>query len=112
MARKVTLGPRYVVPSYTVAPQGSHGCAVLSTPAHAASQVACYLESRPGGACDVTYSELCGHCRGNGRVPGKRRLSWRPCKACNGEPEVFSVAFSEQDVRDLMRRYQSAWLGA
>ncbi len=105
-------GPRFVCPAYTIKVRGEHGCSVYGDPCGAAAQVACYLQSRPGGVVDVTYSEHCGHCRGHGRVPGKRRLSWRPCKACNGEPEVFSVAFSQAEVSDLKRRYQSAWLAA
>lgn len=111
--RTPKFGPRYAIPNYTVAVRGEHGCAVLSNPASAATQVACYRDNRPAGAViDVTYSEQCGHCRGHGRVAGNRRLSWQPCKHCNGEPEVFSVAFSPADVSDLMRRFQSAWLAA
>lgn len=85
---------------------------MTGNPAYAAAQVACYLESRPGGACDVTYSEHCAHCGGNGRVAGKRRLSWQPCKRCKGEPDLFSYTFSAEELKTLMRRYQSAWLAA
>lgn len=111
MPRRPSSGPRYATVNYTVAPRGEHGCAVLANPASAAAQVACYRDNRPDGAViDVTYSEHCGHCRGAGRVPGKRRLSWQPCKACGGEPELFSLTLDACAVADLMRRYQSAWL--
>lgn len=113
MARKLSFGPRFVVPTYTVAVRGEQGCMMTGSPASAAAQVACYRDNRPPTAIvAVTYSEQCGHCRGNGRVTGKRRLSWAPCKRCDGQPDLFSEPFSEEDIKALMRRYQSAWLAA
>lgn len=112
MARAPTFGPRFVVPSYLVKVRGEHGCMMTGNPASAAAQVACYLESRPGGACDVTYSEHCAYCGGNGRIAGKRRLSWQPCKRCKGEPDLFEYTFTPEETADMMRRFQSAWLAA
>ncbi len=112
MPRQPSLGPRYVVANYLVKVRGEHGCSVLSNPYSAAGQVGCYLSSRPGGACDVTYYEQCGHCKGHGRIAGKRRMSWLPCKHCKGQPELFSYTFTPDDLKTLMRLNQSAWLAA
>ncbi len=110
MPRKPSYGPRYVVPSYLVKVRGEHGCMSTGNPVSVAVQVDCYLSSRPGGACDVTYSEHCAYCNGNGRVAGKRRMSWQPCKRCKGRPDLHTEGFGKDDVSDLMRRNQSAWL--
>lgn len=112
--KRVTYGPRYVRTNYTVNVRGESSCAVLSNPALAASQVACYRDNRPSGTIvDVTYSERCEHCNGSGRkCTNRRTLAWKPCKACNGEPELFSYTFDPSEVATLMRHYQSAWLAA
>lgn len=110
--RKPLHGPRYAAPSYTIRVRGEHGCSVYGDPIGTVAQIACYLESRPNGVVDVTYSEHCAHCRGNGRVPGKRRMSWLPCKVCAGEPDLFALEFTQDDIKALRRRYQSAWLAA
>lgn len=113
MARAPSFGPRFIVPTYTVSVRGEHGCMMTGNPAYAAAQVACYRESRPAAVgVDVTYSEHCAHCRGNGRVAGARRMSWKPCKRCNGEPDLFAHTFTPEETADLMRRFQSAWLAA
>lgn len=87
--KQVKFGPRFVIPTYTVKVVGEHGCMMTGSPETAANQVACYLESRPAGAVDVFYSEDCGHCRGHGRIAGKRRMSFTVCKVCKGEPTVL-----------------------
>lgn len=89
MKRAIKYGPRYAVPSYLVQVRGESGCMMTGNPDSAAAQVACYLESRPGGICDVTYSEHCAYCRGNGRYLASRRtLKWLPCKVCKGAPDL------------------------
>lgn len=113
MPKRVHYGPRLKTINYTVKVRGEHGCMVASNPASVVAQVACYLESRPGGVCDVTYSEHCADCAGAGRVCANRRtLAWKPCKACGGEPELLSYTFSPDELRTLMRRWQSAYLAA
>lgn len=111
MPRKPSYGPRYVVPTYLVQVRGEPGCTMTGSPASAAAQVHCYRSNRPATAIvDVTYSEQCAHCGGNGRVAGKRRLSWQPCKRCKGRPNLHTEGFGKDDVSDMMRRNQSAWL--
>lgn len=90
MSRKLTYGPRYARPQYTVQVRGESGCMMTSDPRMVVVQVDCYLSTRPSGIVDVAYSEQCAHCNGSGRRAGKRRLSWRPCRACGGQPELFS----------------------
>lgn len=113
MSREPSYGPRYVVPSYLVQVRGEHGCMQTGNPACAAAQVHCYRSNRPSAAVvDVTYSEHCAYCSGNGRVAGKRHLSWQPCKRCKGSPDLHTEGFGKDDLATLMRRHQSAWLAA
>lgn len=84
----IKFGPRFAIPSFMAKVRGEHGCSCMSTMTSALAQANCYLSSRPQGVVDIEYSEQCGHCRGSGRVPGKRRLSWHPCKVCKGQPEL------------------------
>jgi hypothetical protein len=96
MPKLVKYGPRYATPSYTVKPRGEHGCTVTGAIEHVLSQVACYLESRPDGIIDVFYSEHCAKCGGSGRYCANRRtLNWKPCKVCNGQPELRSETLIE-----------------
>jgi hypothetical protein len=79
--------PVQAVTSYTVRVRGETGCAVLSSFDMVQGQAACYLESRPAGIVDVFESAYCKHCQGSGRVPGKSRMSWKPCPVCGGYHE-------------------------
>jgi hypothetical protein len=84
-------GPRFAIPSYVVSVRGEHGSMVTNDRALVASQVECYLSSRPGGVVDVEYFEQCGHCRGSGRKLVSRRTSKsKPCPACKGTPELVT----------------------
>jgi hypothetical protein len=87
--RRKTFGPAFSVANYTIKVRGEHGCTVTGTYAVALSQAHCYLDSRPAGTVDILYSEVCGHCRGSGRIcKSKRTLTWKPCPVCNGNPET------------------------
>lgn len=87
--KRVAYGPRYVRPNYLTRVRGEHGCACMRDPDMVPGQVACYLESRPAGAVDVYYYEQCAHCGGSGRTcTNRRRMTWKPCKACGGNAET------------------------
>jgi len=85
----VKFGPTYSIASFTVKVRGELGYSVMSTLDGAEAQAACYLESRPSGCVEITYSEQCGRCRGAGRVSkNRRKLAWMPCPCCKGAGET------------------------
>ena len=85
------FGPVHATPAYTITIRGEHGASIYGNPEHVDGQIECYLSSRPAGVVDVTYSEHCAKCSGSGRVRANRRmLSWRPCPACGGSPDLFA----------------------
>lgn len=92
MANKaVKLGPVHAYSTYTVKVRGEHGCMTTSDPASIDGQAECYLASRPAGVVEVFYSEQCKCCSGAGRLLKSRRtLTWKPCPACNGQPELHA----------------------
>jgi hypothetical protein len=86
---RIYQGPRFVSPAYTVRVRGESGCAIYGHADGVIPQARCYLSTRPTGTVDVSYSELCAHCSGAGRVRANRRtLAWKPCKVCNGVPKI------------------------
>lgn len=91
MSKAIKFGPVFAYANYTAKVRGESGCSVISTMALAEEQAACYLASRPAGVVEITYSECCRHCSGSGRVrKGNRLLAWKPCPACNGQPELHA----------------------
>ena len=106
MSRKVfKQGPRFATWCYTVRVRGEHGCMTTGSPDTVEAQITCYLESDPNRTIDVFYSEQCGYCHGHGRrCTNRRTLTWRPCKACNGEPELFpDTLISSHTLSDVSR---------
>jgi len=66
-------------------PGGTTG-AMISGSRESAHEYALDRATDYGLAATVETHDVCDACRGAGRVPGRRRLSWLACKACKGEP--------------------------